>query len=107
MRRLFIGVLSFCISIVIGYQFLRIPNSQTPRFLGEDTIAGSQIFLMGITYYIMYFLACIFFAVKFSCSQKSEYVIRLLCFFGVTALIGFAINRYLLFYDFSTTGALQ
>jgi hypothetical protein len=49
MKRLFIGILSFCISFTIGYQFSRIPGSQIP-FHGEafvgDSVRNGLIYLV-------------------------------------------------------------
>jgi uncharacterized Zn-binding protein involved in type VI secretion len=87
-KTLFIGILSFGISLVIGLQFSMIPASQIPN-CGEDCAGRSLIW--GIIYILIYLAACIFFAIRFSRSQKMEYIVRLLCFFGVTALIGFMI----------------
>lgn len=97
MKKIFIGIFSFCISAIVGSQFFMMSASQVPRFHGEEFAGGSESFIMLLIYCIVYIAACLSFAVKFSCSQKTEYIIRLLCFFGVTALIGFTIDRYILF----------
>ena len=97
MKKILIGIFSFCISAIVGSQFLRIPGLPAPRFYGEDYAGISELFIMLLIYCIAYITACLSFAVKFSRSQKIEYIVRLLCFFGVTALIGFSISRYILF----------
>jgi hypothetical protein len=95
MKRLFTGIISFCISFTIGYQFCRLPSSQIP-FHGEAFVGAAlrNLFI----YFCMYLTACIFFAVKYSQAQKMKFIINLLCFFIVTAIIGFIINRYILFW---------
>jgi hypothetical protein len=104
MRKLFIGILSFCISFTIGYQFARISGSQIP-FHGEAFVGDSV--RNGLIYFSTYFFACLYFAIKYSHSQKTKYIIRLLCFFGMTSLIGFVINRYILYWEPLTQGVWQ
>jgi hypothetical protein len=96
-KKNFIFALSFCITVVIGYQFLKIPGSQVPRFHGEEFSGANELFIIGLIYCIAYFLVCIFFSIKYSHSQKVKYIIGIMCFFVVTSFIGFIINRYILF----------
>jgi hypothetical protein len=92
MKRAFIGVLSFCISLAIAYQFIVISASPIP--VHGEAFVGDQI-INALIYFIIYLSACLFFAIKYSSRHKTKYIICLLLFFGMTALIGFTINKYL------------
>ena len=89
MKYFLVWIISFCLSLAAGYQFLLMADSQVPRHHGEEFAGDTELLFLGLTYYITYFSACLIFATKYSHSPKIKYIIILLCFFGVTSLIGF------------------